>query len=118
MKTKCFLVLVIFISFFDSVSVLGQNNEQEKIKTTFGGYINWTGIYDTRQTVSLREGQFLLYPTDILKDKNGIDINDKANFNFLSVQSRLTPKLLDLMLWERKQQVLLKESFLELQMAT
>jgi hypothetical protein len=59
----------------------------------FTGYVKSDFILDTRQTVSLREGHFLLYPADELLDEEGKDINARANFNFLSIQSRLTGKI-------------------------
>lgn len=56
---------------------------------TFSGYVKTDIIFDTRQTVGLREGQFLLYPDLQMKDAEGKDINAKSNFNMLSIQTRL-----------------------------
>jgi len=56
---------------------------------TFSGYVKTDIIFDTRQTVGLREGQFLLYPDVVCKDDDGSDINAKPNFNMLSIQTRL-----------------------------
>lgn len=55
----------------------------------FGGFIKTDIIWDSRQTESLREGHFLLYPKNEILDNNGNDINARANFNFLSIQTRL-----------------------------
>jgi hypothetical protein len=55
----------------------------------FSGFVKTDIIWDSRQTESLREGHFLLFPKPVLEDKEGNDINDKANFNFLSIQTRL-----------------------------
>lgn len=55
----------------------------------FSGYVKTDIIFDTRQTVGLREGQFLLYPDVEVKDAEGKDINAKSNFNMLSIQTRL-----------------------------
>ena len=57
---------------------------------SFTGFVKNDFILDTRQTVSVREGHFLLYPEDVLLDKDGKDINARANFNYLSIQTRLT----------------------------
>jgi hypothetical protein len=46
-------------------------------------------FFDSRQTVAAREGHFLLWPAAENTDLNGDDINAKANFNFLAIQSRL-----------------------------
>jgi len=48
---------------------------QDEIKLNFEGYVNWTAIYDSRQTVSAREGHFLLYPKQEILNSNGKDIN-------------------------------------------
>ena len=55
----------------------------------FSGYVKTDIIFDTRQTVGIREGQFLLYPDVEAKDAEGKDINAKPNFNMLSIQTRL-----------------------------
>jgi hypothetical protein len=55
---------------------------------TFSGYVKTDIIYDSRQTVGLREGQFLLYPEMVVHDADGKDINAKSNFNILSIQTR------------------------------
>jgi len=56
----------------------------------FNGFVKTDMFYDSRQTVSAREGHFLLYPTPEVFDKNGEDINAKGSLNILSIQSRLT----------------------------
>jgi len=56
---------------------------------TFSGYVKTDIIFDSRQTVGLREGQFLLYPDVVASDAEGKDINAKANFNMLAIQTRL-----------------------------
>jgi hypothetical protein len=60
---------------------------------TLSGFVKTDIMFDTRQTVSAREGHFLLYPSPELLDPNQKDINDKPNFNILSIQSRLTGKI-------------------------
>lgn len=66
-------------------------------ETTFGiafsGFVKTDIMYDSRQTIALREGHFLLYPSPAVNDKFGTDINAKANFNILSIQSRLLGKI-------------------------
>jgi len=63
-------------------------------KATFGikftGFVKSDIYYDSRQTVSVREGQFNLYPMIENLDTYGKDINGKDNFNILSIQTRLT----------------------------
>lgn len=56
---------------------------------SFSGYVKTDLFFDSRQTVSLREGHFLLFPENVKKDDEGFDINDKASYNILSIQTRL-----------------------------
>jgi len=56
---------------------------------SFSGYVKTDLIYDSRQTINLREGHFLLYPDVVLPDAIGKDINAKESFNILSIQTRL-----------------------------
>lgn len=54
------------------------------------GFVKTDYFFDTRQTINVREGHFLLYPANEFRDANGNDINAKANLNMLSIQTRLT----------------------------
>jgi hypothetical protein len=60
---------------------------------SFSGFVKTDVFYDTRQTVSLREGHFLLYPQPEKLDLNKADINAKSSFNILSIQTRLLGKI-------------------------
>ncbi len=85
----------IFFATFILVFLVTLVKAQEKsaFGISFSGFVKTDIIYDSRQTTSIREGFFLLYPAPILNDKNLEDINAKSNFNILSIQSRLTSKL-------------------------
>ncbi len=50
-------------------------------------------FWDTRQVTTAREGHFLLWPSPIVLDANGVDLNASPSFNFLAVQSRLSGKI-------------------------
>jgi hypothetical protein len=67
--------------------------EKEKKPPLFGigfsGFVKTDFIFDSRQTVNSREGHFLLFPENEKLDAEGNDINAKANFNILSIQTRL-----------------------------
>ncbi len=52
------------------------------------GYVKTDIFLDTRQTISLRDGHFLLYPEPQKPDADGGDINAKAAYNILSIQTR------------------------------
>jgi hypothetical protein len=56
---------------------------------TWSGFVKTDYMYDSRETVSAREGDFALAPAAVVKDRNGADINATPNFNILSIQTRL-----------------------------
>jgi len=70
---------------------------QEKASSGFGialsGFVKTDVIHDSRQTLSLREGHYLLYPKPALPDKDGRDVNGADSFHILSVQTRLQGKI-------------------------
>lgn len=73
-----------------------EKKDEEKKKMfgiKFSGFVKNDFIFDTRQVVSARDLHFLLYPQNVLLDPDGEDINDKADFNYLAIQSRLTGKI-------------------------
>ena len=55
----------------------------------FSGFVKTDLIYDSRQTVAVREGHFLLYPAAKAPDSQGNDINARPNMNILAIQTRL-----------------------------
>jgi len=80
------LILLVFSVILASTTI-AQDNKAFGIK--FSGFVKTDIFWDTRQTVSAREGHFLLYPMNEDLDADGNDINAKANFNMLSIQTRL-----------------------------
>ncbi len=86
---KFILLIVLFLSSF--VGFTQNDNSEEQIQEfNLSGYVKNDLFWDTRQTVAAREGHFLLWPTPINEDVNGKDINAVPNFNYLSLQSRLS----------------------------
>jgi len=79
-------VLFTLLALFTLISV-AQDTPSFGIR--FSGFVKTDMFWDSRQTVAAREGHFLLYPTNEKLDANGDDINAKANFNMLSIQTRL-----------------------------
>ena len=74
------LFLLLTMSYGQSASDFG---------ISFTGFVKTDVYYDTRQSVSIRDGHFLLYPKNELLDPNGDDINGKDVFNIISIQTRL-----------------------------
>jgi len=64
--------------------------QEQKTVIKFSGFIKNDYFFDSRQTINIREGHFLLYPSEIITDSLGNDINARPTFNFLSIQSRIT----------------------------
>lgn len=60
---------------------------------SFSGYVKTDLIYDSRQTMNLREGHYLLFPKGESLDKDGRDINAAPSFHMLSIQTRLLGKI-------------------------
>lgn len=89
---KEIILVILFLSL--SFTVYSQEKKEEgKFGIKFSGFVKTDAFYDTRQTVNIREGHFLLYPDNVLPDANGNDINAKSSFNILSIQSRLKASL-------------------------
>lgn len=83
MKKTIFLFSLAFLP----LMIFSQDEPAFGIK--FSGFVKTDILWDSRQTVDLREGHFLLYPKNEDLDPDGNDINAKASFNFLSIQTRL-----------------------------
>jgi len=79
--------IILFSLAFLPIIIFSQDEPAFGIK--FSGFVKTDIIWDSRQTFDLREGHFLLYPKPESLDKDGNDINAKASFNFLSIQTRL-----------------------------
>lgn len=71
------------------IVIAQEKKEEPKFGINFTGFVKTDLFYDTRQTVNIREGHFLLYPENITNDANGKDINAKPSFNILSIQTRI-----------------------------
>ena len=89
---KRIIVVLFAIGFLLSLNTIAQ--EKEKLYgIKVSGFVKNDFIFDTRQIVSARDGHFLLYPQNVKLDPDGDDINAKASFNYLAIQSRLTGKI-------------------------
>ncbi|MBN1145354.1 MAG: hypothetical protein JXA72_13065 [Bacteroidales bacterium] len=70
--------------------MFAQTEEAALPRVKVSGLVKTDFFFDTRETVSAREGHFLLFPAPRLNDPDGKDINDKASFNILPIQSNLS----------------------------
>ncbi len=85
---KIFTLFLILIISYPAIAQNKENNNSFGI--SFKGFVKTDLMFDTRQTVSVREGHFLLYPQSEKLDNLNNDINDSPSLNMLSIQSRLT----------------------------
>jgi len=88
-KLSILLILLLGLTYYS----YGQSTDgDQKFGIDWGGFVKVDYMFDSRQTVTAREGHFLLFPAN-KNNVNGEDINDQANFNILAVQTRLTGKI-------------------------
>lgn len=86
------ILLFLFSSLIISSSFLySQDNKSWGLSLT--GFVKSDIFFDSRQVLTAREGHFLYYPLAETLDKNGSDINAKASFNILSIQTRVNAKV-------------------------
>lgn len=79
-STLLFLILI---------PLLGISQQEKQFSLKFSGFIKSDLLFDSRQTVNVREGHFLLYPKNESLDPDGNDINARTTLNMLSIQTRL-----------------------------
>jgi hypothetical protein len=89
---KNYVLLFSFLAVFLAPSA-SYAQEDEKLSVKISGHIWAESIFDTRQTVTAREGDVLLFPAKEMLDANGEDINAKASFNMLNIHSRARLKI-------------------------
>lgn len=63
------------------------------IQFDFGGFIRHDAMFDTRQTVDVREAAVVLWGKDENRDPNGVDLNDATQFQMLGILSRAGVKI-------------------------
>ncbi|MCK5065858.1 MAG: hypothetical protein KAR16_00400, partial [Bacteroidales bacterium] len=82
--------LIIALVMVSTAAVTAQEKEESEFGIKLSGFIKSDFFWDSRQTISAREGHFMLWPDPVELDNNGNDLNGKSSFNFLSIQSRFT----------------------------
>ncbi|NND06748.1 MAG: hypothetical protein HKN87_10240 [Saprospiraceae bacterium] len=83
MRARDFLISLMFLP------LTGFSQEEKDYQTDVTGFIKTDVFWDSRQTVDVRDGHFLLYPKDEMLDTYGQDINSKSKLSMLSIQTRL-----------------------------
>jgi len=94
---KNYILIFSFLALFSVPSIsnaqVEEAVEEEKVTVKVSGHVWAESIFDTRQTVSTRDGDVLLFPAIELLDANGEDINAKSNFNMINIHSRARLKI-------------------------
>jgi hypothetical protein len=81
-RSFCFLIFFVNQVFALSLSA------QEALKpfnVEFHGFVNHEVIFDSRQVVTAREGEVLVFPAEEILDPDGNDINARQNLNFFAL---------------------------------
>ncbi|MCD4665987.1 MAG: hypothetical protein K8R68_12010 [Bacteroidales bacterium] len=102
---KSLLILVVLLP------LLGLTQEEKKFGIKFHGFVKSDIFFDSRQTVDVREGHFLLYPKNEDLDFDGNDINAVSKFNILSIQTRLKGVITGPDVWGAKTSGLIEGAF-------
>jgi hypothetical protein len=97
MKHTTLVTPVLGLALFAAMAAPPAAAQAERAAPAFGislsGFVKTDIFYDSRQTVSIREGHFLLFPKGPLLDPEGGDINGRSAFNILSIQTRLVGRI-------------------------
>jgi hypothetical protein len=83
-----YFIIAFLLAVLLSPQVAAQN-EQKSFGISFSGFVKTDVMYDSRQTVNLREGHFMLYPAAERLGADGEDLNAAPSLNMLSIQTRL-----------------------------
>jgi hypothetical protein len=86
----CFLIFCVVQVF---VLTLSAQEAPIPFNIEFHGFVNHEIIYDSRQVVTAREGEVLVFPAEEILDPDGNDINARANLNFFALSTRLQTKI-------------------------
>ena len=97
MKKTCFVTIVLGLALWAGVTAPPAMAQDDKKPPAFGitlsGFVKTDLFYDSRQTVSIREGHYLLFPKGPSTGPDGVDVNTRDMFNILSIQTRLAGKI-------------------------
>lgn len=75
------------------IPLLGYSQSNDNFGIKFSGFVKNDFFGDSHEYTAIREGHFLLYPTNDLIDSRGAIVNNEPTFNFLSIQTRLVGKI-------------------------
>lgn len=85
MKSLRYIIFIVMLMAGYTISA----QEKEKINVQVNGFVAAETFFDTRTSVSSRDGAILLYPSPVVLDANGHDLNASSQFMMTGIQSRL-----------------------------
>ena len=88
-----FLGLVLLGASIATPAAAQEGKKPPAFGLALSGFVKTDIFYDSRQTVSIREGHFLLFPKGPAEGPDGADANARGSFNILSIQTRLAGKI-------------------------
>jgi hypothetical protein len=91
--TPSWPILALLTVVLASAAAAQSDEKKPAFGITLSGFVKTDIFYDSRQTVSIREGHYLLFPKAPLIGTDGDDVNDRASFNILSIQTRFAGKI-------------------------
>ncbi len=92
-KTSVWLAVVVLITTGLTICLTYDSAPARSAGITFSGFAKTDMYWDTRNTVSVREGQFMLFPMKKETDADGNDINRNTQFNIIAIQTRLRSRI-------------------------
>jgi len=87
------LAVVLVLAAAPAPSAAQSEDKKPAFGISFSGFVKTDIFYDSRQTTSIREGHFLLFPKAPSEGPDGSDANARGSFNILSIQTRLAGKI-------------------------
>lgn len=100
MKNRQLVKGFLLLSLFGSVAIFSQDfvpwccdDDYQKPTITWKGFVNTDVFADTRQVVTKRNGNELLYPKPERLDSKGCDINQRGDFGIIPFAVRLAARL-------------------------
>lgn len=90
-KTRCAVILIVpvLLAALAPRPAAAEEAKKPAFGFTLSGFVKTDIFYDSRQTTSIREGHYLLFPKGPALGPDGADANARGAFNILSIQTRL-----------------------------
>lgn len=89
--TKLVLAFALLSAVFTANAQIETENQAFTVKVN--GFVWAETFFDTRQTVSARDADVVLFPKGPSLDANGEDINETYDFNMIAIHSRIAVRI-------------------------